>query len=161
MLKAVINSERPWLLVDIEPIEEPSESSDSPDMWVVRASNTGRTPAELRPDDTVYCSCKMQAAAGFIPPDDTRDPFNAPLRNLIVNGDGFEIRRFMPTDFSQGELEGMTPRILHVYGRLLYWDTFRDRNDPKVEPFITQWDFTYNSDKGGFFRTAGPYTKNT
>lgn len=156
--QAVISSERPWLLVDIERIVQHAPLG-TPDFYRVRAFNTGGTPAELSEG---HCSCKLQAAEGFVPPDDLHDPIKAPLKNLIVSGDGFDVAIVTPeTAGSDDDLGGMAPKIVHVYGKLLYWDMFRDRKAKGVEPYVTQWDFTYNSSKREFFRTSGPYTKNT
>jgi hypothetical protein len=147
-IKALIISERPGLLVSIEVHPEDSR------MYVVRATNKGNTPAELLEG---HCSVGSEPV-GFVPPDDIQDPFFAPIQNLTVNGEGFEIRRFAPTSIgNQSDME----RLVVVYGKLLYWDTFTDRRKPGTTPYVTQWCFTYEPNRIMFYRTANAYTKNT
>ena len=151
--KALIISERPWLVVSIEVHEF------DPDTYIVRAVNKGNTPAELHEG---HCTCGLRPVTGFTIPDNLQDPFIAPISNLIVNGEGFEIRRISISRFmTQDVINGVSAELLHVYGKLLYWDTFADRTNPEVAPYVTQWCFTYDSHRVLFFRTANGYSKNT
>jgi hypothetical protein len=153
--QAVINSERPWLVVMIEPIE------DIPGMYVVRAVNKGRTPAQLYEG---HCSCKLHPVDGFTPPDEIRDPFFAPMSYLTVSGDAFDIRKITP-ESQIGEEDrkggGIYLNMLYVYGKLLYWGVLANRADPTVKPYLTQWCFGYDPCRKIFYRTAGEYTRNT
>ncbi len=158
--QALITSERPWLLISIESygVSLEDETPLSP-VYIVKARNQGRTPAELIEG---HCSCKLQSAYGFTPSDDMFDPFYAPNENLTVAGAEFLIRKFVPDAIvSEKDMEGMEPKMLYVYGKLLYWDTFKDRNDPRNVPYLTRWSFTYDLYRKQFHRTAGPWPKNT
>jgi hypothetical protein len=151
-VKALIVSERPWLLVTIK------VHPHDPSVFIVRAKNKGKTPAELHEG---HCACSLEFV-GFTPPDNLMDPFLVPLQNLTVQGAGFEIRRIKPSQFNpQESLGGMKPKMLFVYGKILYWDTFTDRTTADAKPYVTQWCFTYHFPEIRFFRTANAYTKNT
>jgi hypothetical protein len=160
-VKALITSERPWLLVSTQPIDRSPgiirSVFDEAD-YEVRAVNRGNTPAELVEG---HCSMKVQPAHGFIPPANLDDPISAPRDNLTVRDQSFLIRQVDTSMFSEKSIEGTDPKVLHVYGKLSYWDTFRDRFDLRNQPYVTQWCFTYEPFKKVFYRTAGPYPKNT
>lgn len=159
--QAVIDAERPWLLVSIEAIKESDMPFGVPDMYMVQAFNAGRTPAEIHEG---HCAAEKHPV-GFVPPENIQDPFIMPMQNLIVSRDSFEIRKIAPeTQIGQAEREGrgMDPQMLYVYGKLSYWDTFADRSAPGVGPYVTQWCFWYDPSRKRFFRCAdGGYTKNT
>lgn len=150
--QALIASERPWLVVTIE------ECQDAEGVFIFRAVNKGNTPAELAEGD---CWCEKQAWTFTYPIEESRDPFFLPMQTLIVNGDGFEIRRVNPSKIITMQEEMDTNKRLYVYGRILYWDTFTDRTDPKAEPHMTRWIFAWNSPVQRFQRCPGVYAKNT
>ena len=154
---AVINAERPWLLVSIEEVEGKEGE------WVVRATNTGNTPAEL-----VEGHCAFMPQPGdFRPPDNLFDPFFAPIQSLFVKDDGFEIRRITIQTSVMGRDEFFRVfandpiKFLYVYGKILYWDTFTDRTDPRSEPHVTQWIFIYDNFRKKFGRAPGTYAKHS
>jgi hypothetical protein len=158
--ESLIVSERPLLLVSIESFGV-SLKDETPLATIYRviARNHGRTPAELIEG---HCSCKLQSAYGFVPSDDMFDPFYAPNENLAVAGAEFLIRELVPDAIaSEKDMEGMEPKMLYIDGKLVYWDTFKDRNDPQNEPYVTRWSFTYDMYRKRFHRTAGPWPKNT
>jgi hypothetical protein len=153
--KALIISERPWLLVSIQ------KSTTSADTWIVQARNAGRTPAELMEG---HCLCAKHSVLFKEPSEVPNDPFPLPMQNLIVNEDSFKIREIMPeTQITQADKDGqgIDPQSLFVYGWVSYWDTFTDREAAGAEPFLTRWIFRYDSASKQFFRVAGNYTKNT
>jgi hypothetical protein len=153
-VKALIISERPWLLVSIE------ESKTSPGTWIVQARNAGRTPAEIKEG---HCVCKKHPVLFTGPSESLFDPFWLPMQNLVVGGDGFEIRTIMPeTQITQDDRDGSSAEpSLFVYGWVSYWDTFTNRTGPGAEPGITQWLFRYDSARRKFCRCAGAYAKNS
>jgi hypothetical protein len=147
--KALIVSERPWLLVTI------SVDKDDPDMFNVSALNRGNTPAILLEG---HCSVGIEAY-GFRPPDELMDPFYLPLQNLIVSGDSFPVRKFKPDSvFAKRPFTDAEVPMLFVFGRIAYWDTFIDRNAEEAKPYITQWCWTFNPVKKEFFQTANSFT---
>lgn len=154
--RALITSERPWLVVKIK--FEPNQFNTPP--YTVTATNKGSTPALLQEG---HCSLEVHSAYGFEPPDDIRDPFIAPMDNLIVSEEGFVMRAF--TDPDRMDLKpnpnATDPGTLYVYGRLLYWDTFTDRMKSDAEPYVTQWCFRYDPIRKTFHRVATSFTKNT
>jgi hypothetical protein len=160
-VKALITSERPWLLVSIEPIQRNAgmirSLSDTAD-YEVRAVNRGNTPAELVEG---HCSIELQPIPDFIPAANLHDPIFAPKDNLTVQDQSFLIRPVDTSMFSEKSMEGTNPKLWHAYGKLSYWDTFRDRSDQRNQPYVTQWSFTYDPFRKIFFRIAGPYPKNT
>jgi hypothetical protein len=152
--QAVINAERPWVLVN------PKTKTDAPGQYIVGAFNAGRTPAIILDG---HCSCDKHSA-DFVPPEDLNDPFDRPKRDLIVSEDSFPIREINPESLiNQADREGggTDPQIVFVYGKLRYWDTFTDRNAPAAKPYETWWCWQYDSTKKTFGRCANGYTRNT
>lgn len=151
--KALINSERPWLLVTIE------QRATAPHIYDVQARNAGRTPAALVDGHCLWKRCPTD----FALPDALNDPITIPAQNLIVNGDGFPVRTINlsnPVALPDEEGIGGDPQPPHVYGRLRYWDTFVDRNAPGAKPYVTEWMFWYDQAEHRF-RSDGRYAKNT
>jgi hypothetical protein len=148
--KAFINSERPWLVVDIEEGEMGQD--------IVRAINKGNTPAEMHEG---HCECKLQRVGDFVPGDNFVAPFIAPIQALTVKEDSFEICRINPQSMIQAMQSSSWPHAPHVYGRILYWDTFTDRNRPDVKPHETWWCFTYLASAQRWYRTPNGYSKHT
>jgi hypothetical protein len=151
--QAVINSERPWVLVTIE------QRATAPHIYDVQARNAGRTPAALVDGHCLWKRCPTD----FALPDVLNDPITIPAQNLIVNGDGFPVRTInlnnqVPLPDEEGV--GGDPQPPHVYGRLRYWDTFADRNAPEAQPHVTEWMFWYDQ-AAHRFRSYGRYAKNT
>ena len=151
--EAVIKSERPWLLVNVEP------KKDRRDEYSLQAFNAGRTPAEFHEGHLALAKHPV----GFTePPVDFQAPFSLPMQNLIVSRDSFEIQPVFPEALvTEEERDGFSTQVLYVYGRISYWDTFTDRNSPGAKPYVTQWIFQYIPSRRGFFRCAGGYTKNS
>jgi hypothetical protein len=151
--KALIVSERPWLVVNIAVHETDSH------MYVVSAKNKGRTPAILHEG---HCSCVVQSAYRFTPPSNIFDPFYAPIDNLTMSGEGFKIRELSPDKGNFQSAPDLTETgALYVYGRLVYWDTFTDQKAPDAVPYVTQWCFAYNAVGNHFQRAATDFAQNT
>jgi hypothetical protein len=95
--RAVINAERPWFLVNIEP------RKGAPGQYVVEAFNARRTPAIIHNGD---CSCDKHSV-NFVPPENHNDPFTRPKQHLIVSKDSFPIRVINPEScVNQADGEG-------------------------------------------------------
>jgi len=152
--QAVINAERPWVLVN------PKPKKDASGQYIVGAFNAGRTPAVILDG---HCSCDKHSA-DFVPPENLNDPFDRPKRDLIVSEDSFPIRVIDPESLiNQAGREGggTNQQTVFVYGQLRYWDTFTDRNSPSARPYETWWCFHYDSTNKTFGRCANGYTRNT
>lgn len=149
--QAVINAERPWLLVSIE------AQGYEPNTFIVKAFNAGRTPAELHEG---HCTSEIRPI-NFIPTTDFRDPFRLPMQSLIVSRDGFLIRMISPGELvEQVGREGLDPQLC-VYGRILYWGVFNDRTAAGAKPYETRWIFRYEPLKRDFTKGTGGYAGNT
>lgn len=157
--KAIIASERPWLVTTIQ------RFGDVEERYIVRVTNQGRTPAELVEG---HQSCNMQSMTFRSPPAGFESPIWLPMETFIVNGGGFDINPNSPLcpDVTlqinaPGWSEGPEPKAVFVYGILYYWDLLTDRDAPSAEPYITRWIFRYNPYTREFTRCAGGYAKNT
>jgi hypothetical protein len=149
--QAVINAERPWLLVSIE------AHKAAPNTFIIQAFNAGRTPAELHDG---HCASGIQPL-NFIPPKEFRDPFRLPMQTLIVSKDSFPIRTITPGELvEQVGRKGLDPQLC-VYGRILYWGVFTDRSAPGTKPYETRWSFRYEPLKRCFQKSTGGYAGNT
>jgi hypothetical protein len=149
--QALIKSERPWLLVDIE------ISREDPDKFLIYGINKGNTPAELYEG---HCVCSPHNPKEFVVPDEIDDPTYGPMQVLTVAGDQFPIRTVSSKWIK--ETLGEPPRaMMFIYGKILYWDTFADRAHPDAKPYITQWVWAYDLSRNEFFRFASGYTKHT
>jgi hypothetical protein len=150
--QAVINSERPWLVVDIV-IDE-----NKPALYVVRVINKGRTPAEMQEG---HCRFTVEKVGGFTPPFNFEGPFIAPLQGLTVSEDSFEICKIDPVFMLEQAGEAPFPVSVYVYGRITYWDTFTDRTRPDAKAHETRWCFSYQSYTKRWYRSANGYAKYT
>jgi len=150
--KALINAERPWLLVDIGPDES------NPRIHVLRAINKGRTPAEMVEGS---CVCKYERVGQFVPEESVFAPFVAPIQTLTVGGDYFDICRVDPDYMAEQIKNPPWPMAVYLYGTILYWDTFTDRTKPGTAPYKTQWCVNYDYSTKRWYRSANKYTKQT
>jgi len=154
--QAVINAERPWIVISAHP------NPEVPGQFLFTAANKGRTPAEFISGDAVYrfVPDPMQPPP---PPPLFPAPFNKPNETLIVQGDHFEIypSGVMPEPMVVGNRDmknfDSRPLFLVFYGRIGYADVF----DPKTM-HETYWCFGYLFQERRFVAT-GPegYNKHT
>lgn len=149
--QAVINAERPWLLVDIR------MSKSDPDMYILFAINKGKTPAEMQ-EGHYTCEARPVTGEEFIPPDDFVAPFFRPIQTLTVAEDTFEIGRIKPSSFPKSTYP---PTAVFAYGRILYWDTFTDRTQTDAKPHVTQWCLTFDKHRDIWHASPGRYPKNS
>ncbi len=147
--KTLIASERPRFVISADPIR------DEPHAFVIRAVNKGKTPAQLF--SGAAGSGQQTVDQVFVPAKSDLGPFvPKPLKSLFVSEDGFDVGgRVVGQDLKTS----VPTTMFHVYGKIEYWDTFSDR--AKVEPYVTQWCFIYNSDTKEFYLTGGDYNRNT
>ncbi len=153
--QAVINSERPWLVVEVE------EEIGNPGTFIFRARNRGRTPAKLAEG---HYRCELKPVRGFSPTEEDFGgaPFIAPLNALVIPNDAFDVGTVNTNSFAGRYDECLpVPVSITVYGKIVYWDTFANRNATETEPHETRWCFAYNQYNRFWYRSPGLYTKHT
>lgn len=148
--QALIASERPWIVVELE--HSPLRPLDE---IIVYGVNKGNTPAEVIEG---HCTCKGHPF-GFQPSEGMKDPIFAPNQALTVGGDRFQIR-VISKRYCAEQTANQT-QICLLYGKILYWDTFTNRDDPSSKPHVTQWILAYDVDGDGFRRYASDFTRHT
>jgi hypothetical protein len=158
--QAVIEAERPWIVIEIRP-GKVEMGKVNLEQFIFTAINKGRTPAEFISGDATYrfVSDPMKPAP---PPPLFPSPFNRPNETLIVQGAEFDIfpsgiwpRRLV---VQNRDLKGEDnlPLVLVVYGRICYRNVI-DRTEHE-----TWWCHAYNFQEDRFIAT-GPdgYNKHT
>lgn len=158
--QAVMDSERPWIVIDVE-------RQPLPPKWCnLAASNRGRTPAQIVSGSATHVFVND--------PDDLKvppiydSPFVLPNKTLIVQTDSFPIYP-QPGIRPQAMVENRPAeekilsdsQILVFYGRVVYDDVFGTKR-PGYVPHETRWCFAYFADGHRFVRT-GPeeYNRNS
>ena len=143
--QAVINSERPWIVITVIP--DPEQKG----LFRFRATNKGRTPANIV---VAGCYCEVE----FFPRGPIDGPPAEPIykssiidppENLIVSDEAFNINHGVNPESvidSNSKRQAVTePREwLCVYGQIAYRDVF---TEPSGEPHHTRWFYSYNVDK--------------
>jgi hypothetical protein len=147
--QAVINAERPWIVIEIERIDEQS--------YQVRGRNKGRTPADMIDG---YFGAGVYPIETFTVTDDKMGPFFAPLQPLTAADDWFEI---VTINCGSYEIDNakVPPEMLYSFGRIRYWDTFTDRTGPTYRPYETRWCVNWISLRQAWVRTAIDYSRYT
>jgi hypothetical protein len=143
-VQAVINAERPWILVTAERVP------GGQGYCVFMAYNKGRTPAQI-----VSGSATHEFAAS---PDDLKvpptykSPFNLPNNTLLVRDDSFPI--YPDPGIKPETITPSRPNdILFFYGRIVYDDVLgKDR--PGYTQHETRWCFAFFKDGLRFVRTG-------
>jgi hypothetical protein len=152
--KAIINSERAWLVVTIEADEGKQNT------YKVTVLNQGRTPAKIIGGDSEYRFIDLPDNLPIPPVYDV--PFTMPNQTFIVNRDSFSIRPFLMPEqiIKNSEIKTMEAMIaqsqqfLMFYGRIIYEDTFTEARPQSVR-HETRWCFAYIS-QAREFRSCGP-----
>jgi hypothetical protein len=114
--QALINAERPWLVIEVHREETAAAGS-----FFFRVMNKGRTPAEFISGDATY---SFQTPPTFPPPIlPGSAPFNKPDETLIVQDNGFEIYRNGVKPYAQiARVRQEDNLTLFYYGRIVYRD---------------------------------------
>jgi hypothetical protein len=156
--QAVIDSERPWLVVTVEKNEAMSG------YFFFRITNRGGTPAKII---SAGFSHDFQASPDGLPMPPVYEPFFAPNnRYLLAPGDYFNVQRtwndlvtgFSPETIitSQTQKRGtLEIDILFFYGQVIYDDVFGTER-PGYAPHETRWCFSFHRDgmRERFVRTG-------
>jgi hypothetical protein len=149
--QAVVNAERPWLIIEI------GQDESGMGTHLLRVWNRGETPAEMTEGQFGFSA---QASTTFVPTESVMGPFVAPMQTLTMSGEFIRIDTMHPHNFLNEHRTGPND-LLYIYGKILYWDTFTDRSQKGAKPFVTQWCLTYEPARHTWYRTANGYSKNT
>ena len=150
--RAVINSERPWIVVEIESLDTHFNTK-----YLVVAKNKGRTPAEIVDGICGAGAYKIEDSA---PTEERMAPFLVSPQPLTVSDGRIEIKEIVTTSHLTENAKSLG-KILTAFGKIRYWDMFTDRSQPNAAPYETQWCLTYNDTKKEWHRSANGYSKNT
>jgi hypothetical protein len=152
--QALVNSERPWLIAEVE------KDSVMPHFYHLRITNYGRTPARFLSGDASHTIVERPDLLP-IPPS-YPSPIVLPTQLLIAPNKGF----LVPHGYSISHLLQMPDavnKVLVIYGRVLYEDMIVTGVEHE-----TRWCFGYVQTSRGYiaeyeFVQAGPneYTKNS
>ncbi|MGB7845886.1 MAG: hypothetical protein WBL63_09750, partial [Candidatus Acidiferrum sp.] len=149
--QAVIDAERPWMVITIHP------SPGLPGNCVLRATNKGRTPAEIESGDFAFT---FTSRPDDLPvPATYRDPFVVPHQIFLTQGDGFDVSPISPqsTIDNAPEMKQRTQmgnQFLFFYGRICYRGVFTKEGREHFQ-YETRWCYNYDVSKRQFLR-SGP-----
>jgi hypothetical protein len=155
--EAVINAERPWLVVTVEPNSALGRSGH----FFFRVTNRGRTPANLVSGGFAH-DFKLNANELAIPP--VYEGFLAPNNRFLPSGDYFDVYRTIddattgirPESFieSRPADDGPPTDILFFFGNVVYDDVL-GKTRPGYAAHETRWCFAFFRD-GLRFVSTGP-----
>jgi hypothetical protein len=151
--KAMITSERPWLVVSIERSEY-----EQPDVFIVRVQNRGNTPATF--EEGRWGHGFYPESESFTPQDTDFSIISEPAKTLIVGNDGFVVGKETPLS-AEHNVTGnyLFERIYCVFGEITYRDTFA--NPDITKPYITRWCFEFTLNAKNFRRSHSWHNENT
>ena len=157
---AIINAERPWVVIVIE------RDKRLPNFFRVRAENRGRTPAAIL---SAREGCAEAAETSELPPSPAYSKekhFKEPL--LLINGESQGMSDLSPDRVKSGYFPGFASweKIGYVFGSVVYRDLLDAPDAPEHE---TRWcckldpDLSGEIDNDDFYLIQGPeeYTKHT
>jgi hypothetical protein len=157
--QAVLDSERPWLIVTVEK----NEAVARPGYFFFRVTNRGRTPARLIEGGTNH-AFRTRPDELPVPPD--YQPFLLPINTFLAPNDSFCIRRTLaetsegvyPEGIIAAHKNGPGPsyagETLFFYGLLVYEDIVGENRQGYVRP-ETRFCFAFFSN-GLRFEQSGP-----
>lgn len=148
--QSLINSERPWLVVEVVRHE------NLPNEWFYRITNKGKTPA-------IIVSAFSERATPTTPdglplPPKYSSPMYSPESDVRMPNDPWiDHPRFNPEAMlnSGGRAEfAICHKFLCFYGQITYRDTFGRRNSSTDEHY-TRWCYCYEVEQGTMI-SSGP-----
>jgi hypothetical protein len=150
--QVVLDTERPLIVMSVEPL------TGAPGVFVFRATNKGRTPAEFASGDATFCFATR--------PDDLRvppiyhAPFVSPAQALLTRNEGFDIspdgvnpESMISAAPGMREQTQMSNQFLFFYGRVIYRDVFSKEGRKHVH-YETRWCYNYDVFRRQFIRTG-------
>jgi len=151
-VKSMVEAERPWILVDVEP-DRATENG-----FLVTATNRGRSPARIEAADDAVAFAANEAGLKEHPEFGESKPF-VPL--ILLPGERTVIKEFSRGDVN--ELCGSEERLkkvedweerIYLYGRIEYRDLISPRDEQTHESTWCCW-YIHGRQKSGLV-TAGP-----
>jgi len=151
--RAVINSERPWIVVSVR-------GGESIGDYVFTATNRGRTPAVFESGTFDFA---VDSYADSLPTGPRYDSPVAPDRTLIVQGDGFDIslrgersinpESFITTPQMANQVKVLKNLSLLFYGEVIYRDVF-NRDEKEAIHHETRFCYCFDVSRREFVRTG-------
>jgi hypothetical protein len=161
--KAIINTERPWLVIGVKQINNTDTGALA--LFVFTCLNQGNTPAQIKQIDANY---RIVTDPFDLPVPMTEgdvNPRTLPQRTFIVHKDSFTIRpEINPESILFDHRNGVKQapgEFLMFFGRIKYHDVFQSWG-PGRKAHETRWCYWYNETDGTLI-PAGPdeYNKHT
>ncbi len=151
--QAVINSERPWIVVSVR-------RGESMGNYVFTATNRGRTPAVFESGTFDF---SVDSYPDSLPTRPRYDSPIAPDRTLIVQGDGFVIplrgehsinpESFITSPEMTNQVKVLKNLSLLFYGKVIYKDVF-NRDEKEAIHHETRFCYYFDVSRGEFVRTG-------
>ena len=151
--QAIIDSERPWLVVTVEK----NEMMPGAGNFFFRVTNKGRTPASFVSGD--FCHAFKERPDQLPAPPDYDCPFIAPSRSFLAQGEHFDIQvtldpsnvginpmNILKTHYLKSDSAPLEKLVF--YGRVVYEDTL------SKDTHKTGWCFVFFADGLRFVRTG-------
>jgi hypothetical protein len=156
--QAVIDAERPWLVVQFA--QTNNLDSGAMPMFDITCLNQGKTPALIKRLDGGHKIVRNPSETLELPiPMEGLRPLRLPDLVFIVNRDSFKVwPGIKPEDILTAENKrpeiNMATEFLVFFGRVEYDDVF-DSGDESKEPHVTSWCYIYDPSKSAL-QSSGP-----
>jgi hypothetical protein len=150
--QVALDTERPLIVMSVESLK------GAPGVFVFRATNKGRTPAEFESGDATFCFRTLPDNLA-VPPV-YHAPFVSPAQALLTQNEGFDIspdgvnpESMIDAAPGMREQTGMSNQFLFFYGRVIYKDVFSKEGRQQVR-YETRWCYNYDVFRRQFIRTG-------
>jgi hypothetical protein len=155
--KAIINAERPWLVVGFKEINDTTTGASS--IYAFTFINQGKTPAIVKKISIGHNVVTKTSDLPIPMRDEDLTPRDLPDLTLIVSKDSFitwpevDPERLLEehVETNQGGLSG---KFLMIYGMIEYHDVFESWG-PGRKPHRTRWSYGYDIRTGNLV-SVGP-----
>lgn len=145
--QAVVNAERPWILIEVYWKEGVSGPEPTLSGWVFQAVNKGQTPADIV---SLYFEREFVGKPDDLPlPPKYRSPIIVTGDNLMVRDEKWTLSSPIHAE-SWIDNRGKRDVVMDAkefpvfYGQVIYRDTLREKTDPAGEHH-TRFCFAYNA----------------
>jgi hypothetical protein len=149
--QVVLDTERPLIVMSVEPL------AGAPGVFIFKATNKGRTPAEITSGDFTF---SFNTAPDKLPLPPIYRAFVMPSQVLLTQGEGFEVNpagnnpeSMIDKAPEMREQTQMSNQFLFFYGRVNYRDVFTKEGRAQVF-YETRWCYNYDVFRRQFIRTG-------